>query len=584
MKAWLKSVEDWLAEPKVSPEDKAYLRDLQTRAQNGDAQARHLLEDAFARELTFGTSGLRGLVGPGNQRMNLHTVTKASAGLARYLQDRAPGALVCLAFDNREDSLAFAQLCGRILCSQGFQVALFDRLAPTPLLSFAVREMRAAAGVMITASHNPWNYNGFKVYGPEGAQLSGPDAEAYLDALGLCQLFATEVPMTLEEAQDAGLWSIIPERIRRSYLDGVKGLIRRKALVANHARELRVLYTPLYGTGAEPVRLVMEELGFEISYVTSQMDPDPLFPETPYPNPEKEQVFDISREIARRAFPDLLLATDPDCDRLGVMVRTPQGTYQMLTGNQQGLLLCHYLLAHLKESRPERLSQSQVYATVVSTPMIERLCQDFGASFEATLPGFKYMAEKIEALFQEGTKGFLMAMEESNGYLVGDLVRDKDGLVSLVLMAEMALYYKRKDLNLLEALEQIYQAHGWWQEETLFFAYPQLPPGEDQKHMRQILTRLRLLKEEEDPLLSRILAGGGVCEIRDYLKGPGPGANLLKLEAQDGSWLALRPSGTEARLKIYCAAQGRSLEESRRRLDQLVGMGHALAGSQAQLV
>lgn len=614
----IKSLEDWLNSPKVSEALKGQLRELQAKSQAGDPEAREALEDSLSQELKFGTSGLRGIMGAGNNRMNFHTVAKATQGLAIYLLKHYKDPLVCIAYDSRNMSRRFAEGTAMVLCANGIRVQMFAKLRPTPMLSYAIRKLKAAAGVVITASHNPRQYNGYKVYNSFGGQITGSVAGEILDCIGTCDLFESPKFMSLQAAQEKGLFRWINHDLERSYYDKVKLLVRRKAMVAEYAPRFHIIYTPLYGTGAEPVSQVLSELGFRMDYVAEQMRPNGDFPTTPYPNPEKEPVYKIAREISTKNMPDLIIATDPDCDRIGVSVRDQYGQYRLLTGNQIGLLMCHYLLEQMKEKQQKNTAHGTVYSTVVSTDLLEKICRSNGVKYEALMPGFKYISEKIEALEKSYPGSFIFGMEESNGYLLGDVSRDKDGVISALLVAEMGLYYKEKSMTLLEALNSIYEQWGYCLEETLFFA---MPGQKGQRQIRQIMNRLRCfysLQKDQGPStegcsnasaeeqtvaafseqaadlkLPGYLAGGkpiteilpDVVGFKDYLLGIDnlPAGNVIKLYFADNSWLAMRPSGTEAKLKIYLSAKGEDAVLAQMRLLRLKQAAMELVGPDAVL-
>jgi phosphoglucomutase len=570
----MKSLEQWLESAKVSAALKQQLLDLQEAMLAGDRAAEEALTECLGEELLFGTSGLRGKMGAGNHRMNYHTVAKATQGLSNYLLEQAGGQpSVCIAYDSRNYSRLFAETAARVLCGNGIQVWMFRELRPTPMLSFAIREKKASGGIVITASHNPREYNGYKVYGRYGGQITGKEARAIQDHIGECDLFDSPRFMELAPAEAAGLFHWIEPALERSYYDLVKLQVSRKAMVAERSGQLHILYTPLYGAGAGPVSLVLRELGFRVDQVAAQMAPDGDFPTTPFPNPERPAVYAMAQELARTIFPDLILSTDPDCDRFGVMVRNQWGEYTQLTGNQQGLLLCEYLL----EARRQRIVKTAgyVYSSIVTTDLVPRICAHYGVYHEETLTGFKYSAEKAEAQEKKAAGSFIYAMEESNGCMAGNFVRDKDAVIGSVLIAEAALYYKEKGMTLLDALDRLYKEYGYRSEAVLSF----LAAGmHGQRFLRHRMNTLRLNWQEE-------LAAAGVVSQEDYLLGLKglPASNVLKYYMEDGSWMAIRPSGTEAKFKIYLSAQGLSKAEADARLEVLRTAAMRIAGEEAIL-
>ena len=588
----MKSLAQWLESTKVSAVLKQQLLDMQAAMLAGDKAAEEILEDCLGEELQFGTSGLRGLMGAGNHRMNYHTVAKATQGLSNYLLGRrgseeTPAAAsaaalaaaldgkgrpsVCIAYDSRNYSRLFADTAARVLCGNGIEVWMFPTLRPTPMLSFAIREKKATAGIVITASHNPREYNGYKVYGSYGGQITGQEARAIQDHIGECDLFDSPRFMDLEAAETAGLFHWIEPELDRAYYDQVKLQVRRKAMVAERSSQLHILYTALYGTGAVPVSLVLQELGFRLDQVAAQMEPDGDFSTTPYPNPERPAVYSMARDIAKTTFPDLILSTDPDGDRFGVMCRNQWGDYTLLTGNQQGLLLCNYLL----EARQQTVQRTAgyVYSSIVTTDLIPRICARYGINHEETLTGFKYSAEKVEAQEKKAPGSFIFAMEESNGCMAGNFVRDKDAVIGAVLIAEAALYYKEKGMTLLDALDSLYKTYGYRGEEVMHF----LAAGQHgQRQLRHRMNTLRLNWQEE-------LSDLGVKAQEDYLLGLKglPASNVLKYMMEDGSWIAVRPSGTEAKFKIYLSAQGSGKAEAEARLEELREAAYRIAGDEA---
>ena len=539
----LKTIEDWLSCPKVSEALKRELRSLSEED----------LLDAMKQELRFGTSGLRGLMGAGNNRMNFHTVAKATQGLSQYLRKTGREPVICVAYDSRGMSRRFAECAAMVLCANGLTVRLFDEIQPTPVLSYAIRELRAGAGIVITASHNPREYNGYKVYTEYGGQITDQEARDILDEIRLCDLFDSPLFMELTEARKNGLLSSIPDALLGRYYAQVLGLSQEPELLRQKAGGYPLLYTPLYGAGKAAVCAVLKQAGFHLELVAAQAGPDGNFETTPYPNPEIPAVYELAKKTAK---PDqqLILATDPDGDRFGVMARKKDGEFALLSGNQQAVLICHYLLEHKKKAGDLK---GYVYSSNVSSALLRRLAEGYGVCFEETLTGFKYIAERVEARQGNPEERLIFAMEESNGCMAGDFLRDKDGTIGCFLIAEAALYYWQSGISLWEALEKIYQRWGYHLAQTLAIAMPG-PAGTQRQ--REMMERLRL----NWPVL---LGGLNVKEYRDYSLGLDglPKTDLLKFILADGSWLALRPSGTEAKLKVYLEAVGatRSMAENR---------------------
>lgn len=526
------------------------------------------LQDRFYKDLAFGTGGLRGQMGAGTNRMNLYTVGKATQGLAAYLQGQCAAPSACIAYDTRNNSQAFAQRAAQVLCAGGVKVYLYESVRPTPMLSFAVRHLGASAGVVVTASHNPKEYNGYKVYGADGGQITDAAAAAILAEMDKADLFDGVRAMPLDEAREAGLLRYIGEEVDRPYFAAVEGLALRKELLARHAGELRILYSPLHGTGNLPVRRVLRELGFaQVEVVREQELPNGNFPTAPYPNPEEPAVFGLAIQAAQSLHPELIFATDPDCDRIGVLVKNPAGEYTVLTGNQTGALLCEYILCTHRElgTMPQNPA---VIKTIVTSDLGKRICQRYGAAMPEVLTGFKYIGELAQQWEQTGEHSFLLGFEESYGYLTGNFVRDKDGVIAAALIAEMALYYKTQGKTLYDALQALYETYGYYKEKLLSVA---MPGQSGQEKIREIIARLRSQYQQ-------LLPAGELAFFEDYKASVRrsqaggeealtlPKSNVLKFVFTDQSWFVVRPSGTEPKIKLYLSAVGQSEAQAQARL------------------
>ena len=451
----VKSLDEWINSAKVS----AALKD-ELRALKGEE-----LKSAMESELRFGTSGLRGLMGAGNNRMNFHTVAKATQGLSQYLLHRCGAATVCVAYDTRKMSKRFAECAAMVLCANGFAVNLFPRPMPTPALSFAIRQTGAEAGIVITASHNPREYNGYKVYNSYGGQITEGEAAEILKEIQRCDIFDSPRYMELTEAKASGMLRLLGKELEEKYLFSVKELSLNPDLSRLYGAKLHILYTPLYGAGAYPVKRLLSECGYGLEIVEEQFYANGDFPTTPYPNPEVSAVYELALKQADNKT-DILLATDPDGDRFGVMAREQTGKFKLLSGNEQAILICHYLL---EQAKVKGGSLGWLYSSNVSTHMIRHLAAAYGACFEETLTGFKYIAEKVEALSLSGGQ-LVFAMEESNGCMAGDFLRDKDASIGALLISEVALTCKLENKTLWDRLEEIYQKWGYYLSKT--FAIP----------------------------------------------------------------------------------------------------------------
>jgi phosphoglucomutase len=533
------------------------------------------LEDRFYKSLEFGTGGMRGELGVGTNRMNIYMVRKASKGLADYISKQGTEAKtrgVAIAYDSRHQSPEFALEVAKTVGQHGIQAYLFDTLHPTPLLSFAVRYLHAFAGVVITASHNPKEYNGFKVYGPDGGQLPPKMADELIEYVN-----AVENELTIEAADekdllDKGLLVYIGEKVDQAYQKSLLGLRQNAEIIESVADELKIVFTPLHGTGNIPVRQGLENFGFRsVTIVKEQELPDADFSTVPSPNPEEHEAFTLAIGYGDKIGADILLGTDPDTDRLGVAVKDPEGNYQVLTGNQTGALMLHYLLTQKKEQNtlPEN---GIVIKTIVTSELGREIAKSFGIPTLDTLTGFKFIGEKIKEYETSGEHTFLFGYEESYGYLIGDFVRDKDAVQSAVFAAEVAAYYKSKGKTLYEGLLEIFDKYGYFKESLRSLT---LKGKEGAEKIASILTQFR-----QNPLQQ--VAGLKVAFVEDYKTSTRtnvqtgettsidlPGSNVLKYFLEDGSWFCVRPSGTEPKAKFYFGVNADSLEASKKLVAKL---------------
>ncbi|MBP1918765.1 phospho-sugar mutase [Youngiibacter multivorans] len=559
---YMEKYESWLKDDSVLPEFKAELKAITDEKE---------IEDRFYQDLEFGTAGLRGVLGAGTNRMNEHTVGKATEGLARYIAETFPGSPSCaIAYDSRIKSDTFAKTAALILAAHGVKAYLFESLRPVPMLSYAVRYLKADAGIVITASHNPKQYNGYKVYGAYGGQLTDEAADIVLDKIAEVASFGDVKSISEEEAVEKGLLVYIGEDVDKSYIDSIKTVTVKKDLVRESAPELQIIYTPLHGSGNVPVRRVLRELGYtNVHIVKEQEAPDGNFPTAPYPNPENPSVFTLALEMAKEVKPDIIFGTDPDCDRIGVVVTEKDGGSRVLTGNQTGMLLTYYLLNALKEEG--RLpSNGVVIKTIVSTESVRKIASSYGVELMDVLTGFKYIGEKIEEFKATKEKTFIFGFEESFGYLAGDFVRDKDAVVASMLVCEMALYYKKKGMTLYDALMEVYEKYGYFNEAIVSFTL-EGKDGQDKirkciEYMRDnTLTEVdgvRTLSKEDYKLREKTDLLTGVKEEITL-----PSSNVIKYTLEDDSWFVVRPSGTEPKMKAYVAVTGKDLDDSRNKLE-----------------
>ena len=511
----------------------------------------------FGRELSFGTGGLRGMLGAGTNRMNRYTVARAAQGVASYLLSQQ-GKSVAIAYDSRNGSREFAMVTACVLAKNGFQAYCYSRLMPTPMLSFAVRELKCDAGVVITASHNPAEYNGFKVYGKDGCQITDHAASvitAHIDQVTYTQLSWLNEP----EARSCGLLKDIPETVYQTFLEKT---LSCRVENGDLPFTIRMVYTPLNGAGLEPIRDIFKRMGYSgCIEVKEQSAPDGNFPTCPRPNPEVRDALRLAIETARREKADLVTATDPDCDRIGVAVRDKDGEYQILTGNEVGLMLMEYVL----RSRSEKGNMPRdplVVKTIVTSDLGFAIADRYGVKLLEVLTGFKYIGEAIGRLELEGREDrYLFGFEESCGYLAGTHVRDKDAVLACMLVTDMAQHYARKGLSLLNVLETLYDTYGYMQNSLLNYDILDALP---MRKMQAIMMRLR----EHPP---QMLDKYAVTASRDYLPGLNnlPSSDVLSFENVQGDKAIVRPSGTEPKVKVYLFAKGTSLAETSAKLNEM---------------
>lgn len=544
----------WLTSEIINEETKEELRNIKDDKE---------IEDRFYKDLEFGTGGLRGVIGAGSNRMNVYTVSKATQGFANYLNDSFEKPSVAIAYDSRNMSKEFAKATALTLAANNIKVYLFEGLRPTPMLSFTVRHLNCTGGIVITASHNPKEYNGYKVYDEFGGQVTDLKAEKIINCANDIKDFSEIKMINEEKALEEGLLNYIGEEVDKVYIEKVKDLTIRKELVKEKAKDLKIIYTPIHGSGNMPVRRVLEELGYEnLSVVKEQELPDGNFPTAPYPNPEDPKVFKIALERAKNENPDIIFGTDPDCDRIGVVVKDSDGEYKVLTGNQTGLLLTDYILSSLKETGklPEN---GTVIKTIVTTEGAREIANHYNVEILDVLTGFKYIGEKIREFKESGSNTYLFGFEESYGYLAGDFVRDKDAVIAGMLISEMTLYYKEKGLSLAEGLNELYKKFGFFKEELVSI---ELKGKEGQEKIASCIESLRNTEITE-------ITGTKVKIKLDYklsfeenlIKNTKtnielPKSNVLKFILENGSSFVVRPSGTEPKMKVYLAVKGSSLD------------------------
>lgn len=519
------------------------------------------IEDRFYKDLEFGTGGLRGIMGAGANRMNKYTVGKATKGLCEYLKNEFAGEKsVVIAYDSRNNSKAFAECAAEVLCYNGIKTFLFEEIMPTPVLSFSVRYLNCNAGIVITASHNPKEYNGYKVYDKYGCQLVPQYADKVISYINNVKDIKSVKHMNLNMALSNGYLTYIGDEVLNSYISEVE-----KMAVYKEASDLKIVYTPLHGTGNIPVRKVLSDMSFDVSVVKEQAVADGNFTTVRSPNPEEKDALNMALEQAKRANADLVIGTDPDCDRVGVGV-LHNGEYTLLTGNQTGALLVDFYLRFKKQSLNPK---STLVKTIVTNDLGAEIARKNGLNVVETLTGFKYIGDQITKYEKTGENEFLIGYEESYGYLVGTYARDKDAVVASMLICEMAAYYKKNKMTLVDALNVLYSEYGFYLDALDSFV---LKGKDGASRIKNIMSYFRANKATVFP---------NITDVKDYSTGIGdlPKSNVLKFFLKGGSWIAVRPSGTEPKLKMYYSVRGidsstceRSLQNIRTIINGIMGM------------
>lgn len=524
-------------------------------------------EDAFYTNLEFGTAGMRGYIGAGTNRINIYVVRQATEGLAKLIETKGEEAKkrgVAIAYDSRHFSPEFAFESAQVLAQHGIKSYVFEALRPTPELSFAVRHLNAYAGIMVTASHNPAPFNGYKVYGQDGGQLPPADADALTDFIRAIENpFAVELA-DLDESKSAGLIQVIGEDVDIEYLREVKDVNINQDLINNFGKDMKIVYTPLHGTGEMLTRRALAQAGFEsVVVVESQAKADPDFSTVKSPNPESQAAFALAEELGREVDADVLVATDPDADRLGVEIRQPDGSYKNLSGNQIGAIIAKYILEAHKTAGtlPENAALAK---SIVSTELVTKIAESYGATMFNVLTGFKFIAEKIQEFEEKHNHTYMFGFEESFGYLIKPFVRDKDAIQAVLLVAEIAAYYRSRGLTLADGIDEIYKEYGYFAEKTISVT---LSGVDGAAEIKKIMDKFR----ENGP---KQFNNTDVVLLEDFQKQTAtkndgiisnlttPPSNVLKYTLADDSWIAVRPSGTEPKIKFYIATVGNDLADA----------------------
>ena len=566
----MKNYEFWCTSPYFDEATKAELLAIKDDEKE--------ITERFYRELEFGTGGLRGILGAGTNRMNIYTVRKATQGLANFIiKEHAQEKGVAISFDSRHMSPEFAKETALCMAANGIKAYIFPSLRPTPMLSFAVRELHCTAGVMVTASHNPPEYNGYKVYWEDGAQITAPkDVEIINEVQSITDYGALKT-MSEEDAKAAGLYEVIGSEIDDKYMEALKKLVLRPEAIKEQADKLKIVYTPLHGTGNLPVRRVLKELGFtQVHVVEEQELPDGDFPTVSYPNPEDKKAFALALKLAKEVDADIVLATDPDADRLGVYAKnTETGEYQSFTGNMSGMLILEYLLSQRKELGilPEN---GAVVTTIVSGKMAREIAKAYNVTLIETLTGFKYIGEQIKFFEQDHSHEFLFGYEESYGCLEGTHARDKDAVVAVMALCEAAAYYKSKGLTLCQQMENLYKTYGYYKENLISQTFKGM---EGKAKIDALMESFRantpksvgpfkvLAMEDYRSSIRTDIATGETSELTL------PKSNVLYFELEDKAWDCVRPSGTEPKIKYYAGIKGADEKEAE---EKVVALSAAL--------
>ena len=531
------------------------------------------IEDRFYKELEFGTAGLRGIIGAGTNRMNIYTVGKATQGLANYIkkkngEDRG----VAIAFDSRHMSPEFSKETALILNANGIKTYLFDSLRPVPELSFAVRELNCIAGIMITASHNPPKYNGYKVYWEDGAQIVPPVDKEIIEEVKSITDYGNIKKISQEEAENRKLYNVIGKEIDDKYIDALEKLVLNPDIIKKE-KDLKIVYTPLHGTGNIPVKTILKRLGFENVFIVKEQElPDGDFPTVDYPNPEDPNAFKLALELAKEKDADIVLATDPDADRLGVYAKDSKtGEYKSFTGNMSGLLIAEYELSQ-KQVRNMIPSNGVLIKTIVSSNLADSIAKNYNIELKEVLTGFKYIGEQIKIFEQTHENTYLFGFEESYGCLIGTHARDKDGITAVMALCEASAYYKEKGLTLWDQMIKIYEKYGYYKEELLSIT---LEGVRGAQQIKEMMEKLR------NNVPSKI-GDYTVRQFRDYKTGKIinmntkeeketglPVSNVLYFDLENDSWVCVRPSGTEPKIKFYVGVKGNNLEDAEYKVKKL---------------
>ena len=561
MNNYLKKYNEWLTDDCFDKETKNELESIRNNENE--------IKDRFYKELEFGTAGLRGVIGAGTNRMNRYTVGRATQGLANFINKmKISNPSVVISFDSRHMSKEFSEITALVLNANGIRVNLFDNLRPVPELSFAVRYLKATAGIMITASHNPPEYNGYKVYWSDGAQIIPPVDKGIIDEVLSIEDFSLIKTMDKDEAISQGLLNYIGSEVDDAFINALKSSCLNPEIIKKEANNVKIVYTPLHGAGNIPVQRILKELGFKNVYVVPEQEkPDGNFPTVSYPNPEDPKSFELALKLAKKVDADVVLATDPDSDRLGVFSKISNGEYVSYTGNMSALLICEYELSQ-KRDKGILPNNGAIVTTIVSSDLTKAIAQYYGTKVFETLTGFKWIGEKIREFEEKDSYKYLFGFEESYGCLIAPHARDKDGISAVMALCEATAYYKSKGLSLWDQMIKIYEKYGYYKEGQISIV---LKGADGAAEIKNKMSKMRANPPKE-------LAGLDVLEVRDYqehivkksngeiFKTDLPTSNVLYYELSNNSWCCVRPSGTEPKIKFYMGVKGSTMQDAENQL------------------
>ena len=559
-----KKYNEWLNNPDFDEETKAELKSIEGNEEE--------IKDRFYKDLEFGTAGLRGVIGAGTNRMNKYTVGKATQGLANYIKKQhGEDKGVVISYDSRHMSDEFSELTALILNNNGIKTYKFESLRPVPELSFSVRELHCIAGIMITASHNPPEYNGYKVYWDDGAQIVPPTDKYIIDEVNSITDFSTIKPADKKEAEEKGLYNIVGEEVDEKFIKKLESLVLNKEAIEANQKDVKIVYTPLHGTGGKLVKRILDDLGFENLYIVPEQEkPDGDFPTVDYPNPEDPKAFKLALDLANEVDADIVLANDPDADRIGMYVRIEKGKYEAFTGNMTAMLILEYELSEKKE-KGRLPKDAAVLSTIVSTNMVYPIAENYGAKVFETLTGFKWIGEKIREWEKDDSYSFMFGFEESYGCIISSHARDKDGISAVMALCEMAAFYKGQGISLYEQMQKLYEKYGFYKEKQISVV---LKGADGAQEIKDKMERIR-----NDQITE--LGEFKVTEFRDYqnhiiIKSDSsqnitdlPTSNVLYFDLEDGAWCCVRPSGTEPKIKFYMGVKGENSEDASEKLEKL---------------